>query len=176
MKWFKKLIAITLAAVLALAMLTACSGISSMPMPDKTEEAKQIVDNINAVRTKNGLSALEVNTAAIDIANKIAAVQEKKELLLISEEDCKKKLEELASIQVDGRSRDGYLIGVSLFSGEKSLTEKRWQETYDMNNIRRSDCRIVRSANAKYVGVVIKKISNDRYVLNGRYIAVVVTY
>ena len=168
MKWFKKLVAVALAAVLALAMLTACGGISSMP--DKTEEAKQIVDNINAVRTKNGLSALESNTAATDIANKIAAVQEKKELLLISEEDCKKKLGELASIQVDGRSRDGYLIGVSLYSGEKSLTEKRWQETYDMNNIRRSDCRIVRSPNAKYVGVVIKQISN------GRYITVVVTY
>lgn len=168
MKSFKKLIAITLAAVLALAMLTACSGISSMP--DKTEEAKQIVDNINAVRTKNGLSALESNTAAMDVANKIAAVQEKKELLLISEEDCKKKLGELASIQVDGRSRDGYLIGVSLFSGEKSLTEKSWQRIYDMHNIRRSDRRIVRSANAKYVGVVIKQISN------GRYITVVVTY
>ena len=168
MKWFKKLIAITLAAVLALAMLTACSGISSMP--DKTKEAKQIVDNINAVRTKNGLSALEVNTAAIDIANKIAAVQEKKELLLISEEDCKKKLGELASIQVDGRSRDGDLIVVSFYSGKEKLTEKRWQETYDRNNIRRSDCRIVRSADAKYVGVVIKQISN------GRYITVVVTY
>ena len=168
MKWFKKLIAITLAAVLALAMLTACGGISSMP--DKTEEAKQIVDNINAVRTKNSLSALEVNTAATDIANKIAAVQEKQELLLISEEDCKKKLGELASIQVDGRSRDGDLIRVFLFSGEKSLTEERWQRTYDMNNIRRPDCRIVRSANAKYVGVVIKQISN------GRYITVVVTY
>ena len=168
MKWFKKLIAITLAAVLALAMLTACSGISSMP--DKTEEAKQIVDNINAVRTKNGLSALEVNTAATDIANKIAAVKEEKELLLISEEDCKKKLGELASIQVDGRSRDGELIGVSLFSGEKSLTEKTWQGIYDMHNIRRLDRRIVRSANAKYVGVVIKQISN------GRYITVVVTY
>ena len=168
MKWFKKLIAITLAAVLALAMLTACSGISSMP--DKTEEAKQIVDNINAVRTKNGLSALEVNTAATDIANKIAAVKEEKELLLISEEDCKKKLGELASIQVDGRSRDGELIGVSLFSGEKSLTEKTWQGIYDMHNIRRFDRRIVRSANAKYVGVVIKQISN------GRYITVVVTY
>ena len=168
MKWFKKLAAAVLVAALALAMLTACSGISSMP--DKTKEAKQVVDNINAVRTKNGLSALEVNTAAMDVANKIAAVKEEKELWLISEEDCKKKLEELASIQVDGRSRDGYLIGVSLFSGEESLTEKTWQGMYDMHNIRRLDRRIVRSANAKYVGVVIKQISN------GRYITVVVTY
>ena len=168
MKWFKKLVAITLAAVLALAMLTACSGISSMP--DKTKEAKQIVDNINAVRTKNGLSALEVNTDAMDVANKIAAVKEEKELWLISEEDCKKKLGELASIQVDGRSRDGDLIVVSLYSGEKSLTKRRWQRTYDRNNMERLDRRIVRSANAKYVGVVIKQISN------GRYITVVVTY
>ena len=174
MKWFKKLLAVALAAVLAMSMFTACSGISSMP--DKTEAAKQVVDNINAVRTKNGLSALEVNTAAMDVANKIAAVQEKKELWLISEGDCKKKLGELASIQVDGRSRDGDLIVVSFYSGKEKLTEKRWQETYDRNNIRRSDCRIVRSADAKYVGVVIKKISNDRYILNGRYITVVVTY
>ena len=169
MKWFKKLIAITLAAVLALAMLTACSGISSMP--DKTEEAKQVVDNINAVRTKNGLSALEVNTAAMDVANKIAAVREEKELRLISAEDCKKKLEELASIQVDGRSRDSDLILVSLYSGEESMTERRWQKIYDKNNMDYGSCRIVRSANAKYVGVVIKKIS-----YNGMYITVVVTY
>ena len=169
MKWFKKLVAITLAAVLALAMLTACSGISSMP--DKTEEAKQVVDNINAVRTKNGLSALEVNTAATDIANKIAAVLEKMELRLISVEDCIKEMRELASIQVDGRSRDGDLIDLSLYSGEENLTERRWQRTYDRNNMDDGGCRIVRSADAKYVGVVIKKIS-----YNGRYITVVVTY
>lgn len=168
MKWFKKLIAITLAAVLALAMLTACSGISSWP--DKTEKAKQVVDNINAVRTKNGLSALESNTAAMDVANKIAAVQEKKELWLISEEDRKKELGELESIQVDGRSRDGDLIVVSHISGEERLTERRWQRTYDKNNMDDGDCRIVRSANAKYVGVVMKQISN------GRCITVVVTY
>ena len=168
MKWFKKLIAITLAAVLALAMLTACSGISSMP--DKTEEAKQVVDNINAVRTKNGLSALKVNTAATDIANKIAAVLEKMELRLISVEDCIKEMRELASIQVNGRGRDSDLIDVSFHSGEESLTEKSWQRAYDRNDIRYSDCRIVRSADAKYVGVVIKQISN------GRYITVVVTY
>ena len=168
MKWFKKLAAAVLVAALALAMLTACGGTPSVQ--DTTEATKQVVDNINAVRTKNGLSALEVNTAAMDVANKIAAVKEKKELLLISEEDCKKKLEELASIQVDGRSRDGYLIGVSFFSGEESLTEKTWQGIYDMHNIRRFDRRIVRGTKAKYVGVVIKQISN------GKYITVVVTY
>ncbi len=168
MKCIKKLVALTLAAMLALAMLTACSGTPSVP--EATDEAKQIVDNINAVRTKNGLSALESNTAAMDVANKIAALDEKRELNLISEEDYKKESRELRSIQVDGRSYDGYLTTISPSSGEKNLTEKFWQETYDRNNIRHSDCRIVRSANAKYVGVVIKQISN------GRYITVVVTY
>ena len=168
MKCIKKLVALTLAAMLALAMLTACSGTPSVP--EATDEAKQVVDNINAVRTKNGLSALESNTAAMDVANKIAALDEKRELNLISEEDYKKESRELDSIQVDGRSRDGYLTIISPSSGEKNMTEKFWQETYDWNNIRRSDCKIVRSANAKYVGVVIKQISN------GKFITVIVTY
>ena len=168
MKLGKKLLAVVLAAVLALAMLTACSGTPSVP--EATDEAKQIVDNINAVRTKNGLSALESNTAAMDVANKIAALDEKSELNLISEEDYKKESRELRSIQVDGRSYDGYLTTISPSSGVKSLTEKSWQEMYDMNDLRRSDCRIVRSAKAKYVGVAMKQISN------GKYITVVVTY
>lgn len=168
MKCIKKLVALTLAAVLALAMLTACSGTPSVP--EATDEAKQIVDNINAVRTKNGLSALESNTAAMDVANKIAALHEKRELNLISTEDYTKEIRELDVIQVDGRGRDGNINVVGPSSGEKNLTEKFWQETYDRNNIRRSDCRIVRSANAKYVGVVIKQISN------GKFITAIVTY
>ena len=168
MKCIKKLVALTLAAVLALAMLTACSGTPSVP--EATDEAKQIVDNINAVRTGNGLSALESNTAAMDVANKILALQEKKELGLISEEDYKKEKRELYVIQVDGRSSGGYITVVAPSSGVKSLTEKGWQEMYDVNDLRRSDCRIVRSAETKYVGVAIKQISN------GKYIAVVMTY
>ena len=168
MKCIKKLVALTLAAMLALAMLTACSGTPSVP--EATDEAKQIVDNINAVRTKNGLSALESNTAAMDVANKIAALHEKRELNLISTEDYTKEIRELYLIQVDGRGCDGDLISVSHRSGEKYLTEKFWQEKYDFNNMDFSACRIVRSAEAKYVGVVIKQISN------GEYFTVVMTY
>ena len=171
MKCIKKLVALTLAAVLALAMLTACSGTPSVP--EATDEAKQVVDNINAVRTKNGLSALESNTAAMDVANKIAALHEKRELNLISTEDYTKEIRELDVIQVDGRGRDGNINVVSHSSGEKVLTEKfwqDWQEEYDKNYMGYGGCRIVRSAKAKYVGVAIKKISNDRY------ITVVVTY
>ena len=78
MKCIKKLVALTLAAVLALTMLTACGSTPSVP--EATEETKQIVDNINAVRTENGLSALEINTAVTDVAQKYLAVQEKKKL------------------------------------------------------------------------------------------------
>ena len=75
MKCIKKLVALTLAAVLALTMLTACGGTPSVP--EKTEATQQVVDNINAVRTENGLSALESNAAATDVANKILELKEK---------------------------------------------------------------------------------------------------
>ena len=168
MKCIKKLVALMLAAVLALAMLTACGGTPSVP--EETEETKQIVDNINAVRTENGLSALESNTAAMDVANKILAVLEKKKLDLISEEKYQKEMRELSAIKVAGKSRIGYLATTTNSSGEKVLTKEDWQKTYDSNKIGYSDCRIVRSADAKYVGVVMKQISN------GKYITVVVTY
>lgn len=168
MKCIKKLVALTLAAVLALAMLTACSGTPSVP--EATDEAKQIVDNINAVRTKNGLSALESNTAAMDVANKILALAEKQQLNLISEENYQKEMRELEAIQVADRSNIGFLATTANSSGKTVLTKEDWQRTYDFNNMARSDCRIVRSAEAKYVGVTIKQISN------GKYITVVVTY
>ena len=168
MKCIKKLVALTLAAVLALAMLTACSGTPSVP--EATEATQQVVDNINAVRTKNGLSPLESNTAAMDVANKILALAEKLELNLISEENYKKEIRELDAIQVAGKSYIGFLAETDNSSGEKVLTKERWQKTYDLNKIKWSDCRIVRSAEAKYVGVAMKQISN------GKYITVVMTY
>jgi hypothetical protein len=168
MKCIKKLVALTLAAVLALAMLTACGGTPSVP--ETTEETKQIVDNINAVRTENGLSALEINTAVTDVAQKYLAVQEKKKLNLISEENYKKEMRELSAIKVAGRSYIGYLATTTDSSGEKSLTKEAWQKTYDSGKVNYSDYRIVHSADAKYVGVVMKQISN------GKYITVVVTY
>ena len=168
MKCIKKLVAITLAAVLALTMLTACGGTPSVP--EETEETKQVVDNINAVRTENGLSALEINTAVTDVAQKYLAVQEKKKLNLISEENYQEEMRELYAIKVAGRSYIGYLAATTNSSGEKSLTKEDWQKKYDLNKMNYSDCRIVRSAEAKYVGVVMKQISN------GKYITVVVTY
>lgn len=167
MKCIKKLVALTLAAVLALAMLTACGGTPSVP--ETTEAAKQVVDNINAVRTENGLPALEINTAATDVANKIAVLQGKKELNLISEEGYKKEARELYAIRVDGRSRDGYVATTANSSGEKIFTKENWQKTYDKNGMG-SYSQIVRNADAKYIGVAIKQISN------GEYVTVVVTY
>ena len=168
MKCIKKLVALTLAAVLALAVLTACGGTPSVQ--DTTEATKQVVDNINAVRTENGLSALEINTAATDVANKILAVQEKEALNLISEEEYQKEMRELRAIHVADRRYIGYLSATTNSSGEKSLTKEDWQKTYDLNEIKYSDCRIVRSADAKYVGVAMKQISN------GKYITVVMVY
>ena len=167
MKCIKKLVALTLAAVLALAMLTACGGTPSVQ--DTTEKTKQIVDNINAVRTENGLSELEINTVATDVANKILELKEKKALNLIPEEDYQTKWRELNAIQVDGRSQNGYVSVSSTSSSEKAMGKEDWQKNYDRNEDD-SICRIVRSAKAKYVGVAMKQLSN------GKYLAVVVTY
>ena len=167
MKCIKKLVALTLAAVLALAMLTACGGTPSVQ--DTTEATKQVVDNINAVRTENGLSALEVNTDATDVASKIVALQEKKTLKLVSDEDYATEMKTLTSLQVGGKSRVGYFTMISTSSGEKTLTKEYWQELYDSDKMN-SICRIVTYADAAYVGAVMKQVSN------GTFITVIVTY
>ena len=168
MKCIKKLVALTLAAVLALAMLTACGGTPSVP--EVTEETKQIVADINAVRTENGLSALESNTAAMDVANKYLALQEKKALNQISAENFQKEWMQLAITRVDGRHSDGYdsKSGDS-FSG-LYMSKAYWQGMYNMNNMDFGACKIVRSTKAKYLGVAVKQFSN------GEYCAIVVTY
>ena len=161
MKCIKKLVALTLAAVLALTMLTACGGTPSVQ--DTTEATKQVVDNINAVRTENGLSALEVNTDATDVASKIVALQ------LVSDEDYTTEMKTLTSLQVGGKGRVGFYTLVSTSSGEKTLTKEYWQKLYDSDKMN-SICRIVTYADAAYVGAVMKQISN------GKFITVIVTY
>ena len=166
MKCIKKLVALTLAAVLALTMLTACGSTPSVP--ETTEETKQIVDNINAVRTENGLPALEINTAVTDVAQKYLALKEKKELNLISEEDYNKAWNEVRSIQVAGKLHSYYIVMTSLTqSGEKSMTKKFWQEEYDGKY---GVSRIVSDAGTKYVGIAMKQISN------GKFVTAVVSY
>lgn len=167
MKCIKKLVALTLAAVLALAMLTACGGTPSVP--EAAEATKQIVDNINAVRTENKLSALKINTAATDVASKIVALQEKKVLKQVSDEDYKTEMKTLTSLQVGGKGNIGFYTLFSLSSGEKTLTKEYWQELYDLDKMN-TICAIVRNADAVYVGVAMKQLSN------GEYITVVVTY
>ena len=120
MKCIKKLVALTLAAVLALAMLTACGGTPSVP--EATEETKQVVDNINAVRTENGLPALKTIPAATDVANKIAALREKKILNLISEDDYQTEWRKLYTIQVEGKKCNGYMSINTGVSCEEYLT------------------------------------------------------
>ena len=164
MKCIKKLVALTLAAVLALTMLTACGGTPSVQ--DTTEATKQVVDNINAVRTENGLSALEVNTDATDVASKIVALQEKRDLKLVSDEGYTTEMKTLTSLQVGGV---GFYTLVSTSSGEKTLTKEYWQKLYDSDKMN-SICRIVTYADAAYIGAVMKQISN------GKFITVIVTY
>ena len=168
MKCIKKLVALTLAAVLALAMLTACGGTPSVP--EETEETKQVVDNINAVRTENGLPALKTIPAATDVANKIAALREKKLLNQISEEDYKKESSELYSIQVDGKTFKGSVSMNSTGSCEENITKEYCQKKYDENNMERIMSRIMRSSDLTYVAVANRKMSN------GKFVSVIIAY
>ena len=163
MKCIKKLVALTLAAVLALAMLTACSDTPSVP--EETEETKQVVDNINAVRTENGLPALKTIPAATDVANKIAALREKKLLNLISEEDYRKESSKLYSIQVDGKAFKGSLSMNSMGSCEENITKEFCQRYYDENNMERVMGKIMRSSDLTYVAVANKKMSDGTFVV-----------
>ena len=168
MKCIKKLVALTLAAVLALAMLTACGGTPSVP--EKTEATQQVVDNINAVRTENGLSALESNAAATDVANKILELKEKKALNLISEEDYQKESSKLYSIQVDGKKFNGSMSVTSTGSCEETMTKEYCQKKYDENDMERVMGRIMRSSDLTYIAVASRKMSN------GKFISVVIVY
>jgi hypothetical protein len=158
----QKLIAITLAAVLALAMLTACGGTPSVP--EETEATQQVVDNINAVRTKNGLPALKTIPAATDVANKIAALREKKLLNLISEDEYQTEWRKLYTIPVEGKKCNGYMSINTGVSCEEYMTKDYCQKKYDENDLQRIFGRIMRSSDLTYVAVANKKMSNGTFV------------
>ena len=165
MKWLKKLIATTLAAVLALAMLTACSGISSMP--DKTKEAKQVVNLINEVRKENGLEALKTNPAATDVAVKMADLYVKIRDREIAYEEYKTEREALRNIQVEGKPYIDSESLVDKFSCIHLLSKEIWTKRYTDNE---DKDEIAFAPQAEYIGVAIRNRGDARMV------AVIVVY
>ncbi len=163
MKCIKKLVALTLAAVLALAMLTACGGTPSVP--EATDATKQVVDNINAVRTENGLSALKTTPEATDVVNKLAALREKELLNLISEEDYRAETSKLYAIRVDGKIFNGSMSVNSAVSCEECMTKDYCQKEYEGNNLKWIFGRIMRSSDLTYVAVANRKMSNGTFVI-----------
>ena len=133
-------------------------------MPEATEATKQVVDNINAVRTENGLPALKTIPAATDVANKIAALREKKILNLISEDDYQTEWRKLYTIQVEGKKCNGYMSINTGVSCEEYLTKDYCQKKYDENDLQRIFGRIMHSSDLTYVAVVNKKMSNGTFV------------
>ena len=165
MKWFKKLVAVALAAVLALAMLTACGGISSMP--DKTEEAKQVVNLINEVRKENGLEALKTNPAATDVAVKMADLYVKMYNREIAYEEYKTGREALRNIQVEGKPYIDSESLVDKFSCIHLLSKETWTERYTDNEYKDE---IAFAPQAEYIGVAIRNRGDARMV------AVIIVY
>lgn len=165
MKWFKKLAAAVLVAALALAMLTACSGISSMP--DKTKEAKQVVNLINEVRKENGLEALKTNPAATDVAVKMADLYVKIRDREIAYEEYKTEREALRNIQVEGKPYIDSESLVDKFSCIHLLSKEIWTKRYTDNE---DKDEIAFAPQAEYIGVAIRNRGDARMV------AVIVVY
>ncbi len=153
MKCIKKLVALTLAAVLALAMLTACSGIPSVP--DTSEQAKQIVDSINAVRTENGMEALKTNPTATDVAVKMLNLYVKRYQNEITEEEYKTKRDKLRDIRVEGKYNYGSMMGTEEASGEYILKKDTWTKRYDKD-------KLAFGSRGEYIGVAVKIMSNGK--------------
>ena len=167
MKCIKKLVALTLAAVLALAMLTACSGTPSVP--EETEETKQIVDNINAVRTKNGLSKLRINATATETAAQWGTLHDRYRRKEITWDTFKDQCQVYGSVQVEGRRYSGYLPMFITMPPKEHLTESYWQRMYDEN---KDYCGtwVVTAPDTSYIGVSIQKA------VDGQYVIVILTY
>lgn len=168
MKFGKKLLAVVLAAMLALAMLTACGG--DVPAaPVEKSEAQEIVDNINAVRTKNGLSELKMNTTATETAAQWATLHDQYRRDEITWDTFNDQCQVYGGVQVEGRRYSGYLPMYSTMSPKDFFTEERWQKMYDENKDY-CDTWVVTDPDTAYIGVSIQKA------VDGQYVIVILTY
>ncbi len=165
MKCIKKLVAVALAAVLALAMLTACDGSSNVP--NATEQAEQIVNSINEVRTQNGLEALKTNTTATDVAAKMVDLYVKSYQNEITKEEYKTKRDELRNIQVEGKYHYGTMTLHDKASGENILTKDAWTKKYANKD---KAAKLAFGSRGEYIGAAVKTMSN------GKMVAIIVFY
>lgn len=164
MKLGKKLLAVVLAAMLALVMLTACNS-----TPAALVTADKVVDAVNAVRTKNGLQALTVSAAATNVADEWAALYDQKLNGTIADEEYQTQWRKLNAMSVEGTWIKGY-VTVKTSRSSTAMTEDYWQQLYNGGDTNRSDNRIVSSPEAVYIGVSIKTMKD------GRFFATIVTY
>ena len=153
MKCIKKLVALTLAAVLALTMLTACGGNTVPGTSGMAESEQKIVNAINAVRTKNGLSALKINEEVTEIARKKENIDEQQEKRIITFDEYKKQMKELHTISVEGRSFSGFETKITRISVAEAMTEGYWQKVYDEGDRGKSSVKIVTDPNTVYIGI-----------------------
>ena len=157
MKCIKKLVAVALAAVLALAMLTACGG-NMAPSGGivMTESMQKCVDNINAVRTRNGLSELKINTTAMEMAKRGENLYKQRMDKTITEDDWIKQSYALRNIPVEGRECRGFIeIPTMSWLPEEWFTEEEWQNMYDERDETSCATQIVIDPDAAYIGISV---------------------
>lgn len=165
MKLGKKLLAVLLAAVLALTVLTACGSDTVPNASGMTESEQKIVEAINAVRTKNGLSALKVNKEVTEIARKKGNLDEQQEKDIITFDEYQTQVRALYNSSVEGRSYSGFVTKTTRRAIVEATTEEYWQKEYAEGNRGVSSVKIVTDPNAVYIGVSSRvAVNNESHV------------
>ena len=168
MKFGRKLLAVVLAAVMVLTMLTACGG-ETPAAPVEKDSIQNVVDNINAVRIKNGLSKLKINTTATETADQWATLHDQYRRNEITWDTFNDQCQVYNNVLVEGRRYSGYLPMNSSMPPEYFLTEERWQNMFDENR-NYCDTWIVTDPDTIYIGVCVKKA------VDGKFVTVILTY
>ena len=117
MKMFKKVLAVLLAAVMMLAMLTAC---------ESTDQGEHVLDVLNQVRTENyGTNALARNDEADAYAQQLADVIRNYYNGSVSEQAMTNKLDEMFGTSVGGHFyRELFITGAASSVSPAEFTGK----------------------------------------------------
>lgn len=167
MRYCKKFLAVVLAAVLALTMLTACGGGTKPSGVDLEAQKQQLIASINAVRVKNGQPKLEENAEADKIAQKYVELQKQRNDDAITYEEYTQQTIQLSRTKLYGQEKKGYYLTNSPEVPAVKMDTTYWQNQYDTGLVAASDVAIVRDREgepSQWIGVVVLQEEDDWFI------------
>lgn len=132
MKFGKKILAVVLAGVLALAMLTACGGSEEgAPFTVDLEKSKTVLGVINSIRDENGMDTVDLNEEASllmgDFAKAAAENSSREQELRLA---ARTKIETTVTIDGSACSVGKTTIGLKDFSVDNTAQVKAALQQY----------------------------------------------